>query len=123
MKDSDPDRTLPVLPRDRARALRAAQTEVERRLWQRLRNRQLKGAKFRRQHPIGSYIADFICPDARLVVELDGSQHGEERARQADQRRTEYLESQGYRVLRFWNEEVLTNIDGVLETISRHLQK
>jgi hypothetical protein len=69
--------TPPVLARDRARTLRAAQTEVERRLWQRLRNRQLNGAKFRRQHPIGSYIADFFCLDARLVIELDGRQHGE----------------------------------------------
>lgn len=111
----------PVLARDRARALRAAQTEVERRLWQRLRNHQLKGAKFRRQGPIGSYIVDFFCHEARLVVELDGSQHGEQRERRADQSRTEYLEGEGYRVLRFWNEEVLSNIDGVLETIARHL--
>jgi len=81
----------------------------------------LDSAKFRRQHEIGSYIADFFCLDARLVIELDGSQHGEERERQADERRTEYLENQGYRVLRFWNQEVLDNIDGVLETISRHL--
>ncbi|MBV8055696.1 MAG: DUF559 domain-containing protein [Deltaproteobacteria bacterium] len=70
---------------------------------------------------MGSYIADFFCLDARLVIELDGSQHGEERERQADERRTEYLESQGYQVLRFWNEEVLDNVDGVLETIARHL--
>ena len=79
MKDCDSDAAPAVLFRDRARALRAAQTEVERKLWQRLRNRQLDGAKFRRQHPIGSYIADFCCLDARLVIELDGSQHGEQR--------------------------------------------
>jgi very-short-patch-repair endonuclease len=78
-------------------------------------------AKFRRQYPIGSYIADFFCLDARRVIELDGSRNGEDRERQADERRTEYLESRGYRVLRFWNEEVLDNIDGVLETIARHL--
>lgn len=66
-------------------------------------------------------MADFFCQDARLVVELDGSQHGEESERRTDERRTEYLESQGYRVLRFWNEQVLDNIDGVLETIARHL--
>jgi|SRR6516225_6160702 very-short-patch-repair endonuclease len=111
----------PVLLRDRARSLRAAQTEVERKLWQRLRSRQLNGAKFRRQHPIGSYVVDFFCLDARLVIELDGSQHGEENERQADQRRTAYLESQGYRVLRFWNEEVMDNIDGVLEAIANFL--
>jgi very-short-patch-repair endonuclease len=121
MKDSDSDATPPVLARDRVWALRAAQTEVERRLWQQLWNRQHNGAKFRRQQPIGSYIADFFCFDARLVVELDGSQHGEERERQADDRRTEYLENHGYRVLRFWNEEVLDNIDGVLETIAWHI--
>jgi very-short-patch-repair endonuclease len=113
--------TPPVLLRDRARALRAAQTEVERRLWQRLRNRQRHGAKFRRQHPIGPYIADFFCLDAGLVIELDGSQHGEEPAQRVDQRRTEYLANQGYHVLRFWNEEVLDNIDGVLEEIAKFL--
>jgi very-short-patch-repair endonuclease len=121
MRDSDSDATPPVLARDQARALRAAQTEVERRLWQRLRNRQLNGMKFRRQHPLGSYIADFFCLDARPIIELDGSQHGQERERRADDRRTEYLESQGYRVLRFWNEEVLDNMDGVLEVIARNL--
>jgi very-short-patch-repair endonuclease len=121
MKDSGPEATPPALARDQVRALRAAQTEVESRLWQRLRNRQLEGAKFRRRQSIGSYIADFFCFDARLVVELDGSQHGEEHEQQADDRRTEYLENHGYRVLRFWNEEVLDNIDGVLETIARHL--
>ncbi len=120
MKNSESE-TPPVLVRDRARALRAAQTEVERRLWQRLRNRQLNGAKFRRQHPIGPYIADFFCLDARLVIELDGSQHGEESAQHVDQRRTEYLENEGYRVLRFWNEEVMDNIDGVLEEIAKFL--
>ena len=93
MKDSGTD--PPVLARDRARALRAAQTEVERKLWQRLRNRQLKGVKFRRQHQIGNYIADFVSLDAQLVVELDGSQHGEQSGQLLDQRRTEYLERLG----------------------------
>ena len=121
MKDADGEAAPPVLIRDRARTLRAAQTEVERRLWQRLRNRQIKGAKFRRQHPIGPYIADLVCVDARLVIELDGSQHAEEADREADQRRSQYLESVGYRVMRFWNEEILDNIDGVLETIAKFL--
>jgi len=121
MRESQSAAKPPVLARDRARALRGAQTEVERRLWQRLRARQLNGVKFRRQHPIGSYIADFFCLDARLVIELDGSQHGEVHERQADERRTQFFESRNYRVLRFWNEEVLTNIDGVLETIARRL--
>jgi len=121
MKDSDSDGTPPALARDRAQALRAAQTEVERRLRHRLRNRQLNAVKFRRQHPIGPYIAGFFCLEARLVIELDGTQHGDERARKADDLRTEYLETNGYQVLRFWNEEVLDNMDGVLETIARHL--
>jgi very-short-patch-repair endonuclease len=121
MKDSEIEASPPTLARDRARALRAARTEVEGRLWQRLRNRQLNAAKFWRQHLIGGFIVDFFCLDARLVIELDGSQHGEEPERQADERRTEYLASQGYRVLRFWNEEVLDNIDGVLETIAKLL--
>ena len=117
MKDAQSE-TPPALLRDRARSLRAAQTEVERRLWQRLRNRQLNGAKFRRQQPIGSYIADFFCLDAKLVIELDGSQHAERPTQYLDERRTEYLENQGYRVVRFWNEEVMDNIDGVLKTIA-----
>ena len=91
MKDSDVDAARPVLIRDRARALRTAPTEVEKRLWQRLRNRQLNGAKFRRQHPIGTYIADFFCLDARIVIELDGSQHADEARQRADVRRTGVL--------------------------------
>src|SRR5262249_36877147 len=121
MKDADSEVAHAMLVRDGARTLRSIQTEVERRLWQRLRNRQLKGAKFRRQHPIVPYIAAFFCFAARLVIELDGSNHGDERQRRADERRTKYLEERGYRVLRFWNEEVLENIDGVLETISNFL--
>ena len=121
MKDSENDAPPTVLARDRAKALRAAQTKVERRLCQRLRNRQLNGPKFRPQHPIGSYLVDFFCLEARLIIELDGSQHGEERERQADARRTDCLEGQGYRVLRFWNQEILDNIDGALETIAREL--
>ena len=101
--------------------LRRTQTEVERRLWQRLRNRQLDAAKFRRQHPVATFITDFFCLEARLMIELDGSQHGEEAERRADQYRTKLLEREGYRVLRFWNEEVLDNIDGVRETIVVHL--
>ena len=120
MKDSESN-DAPRLARDRARNLRLAQTEVERTLWQKLRNRQLNGFKFRRQHPIGPYIVDFFCLDARLAIELDGSQHGDERAVEDDERRTAYLNDQGYRVLRFWNQEVIDNLDGVLEAITQHL--
>ena len=101
--------------RDRARQLRRDQTDVEGKLWSRLRARQLSGAKFRRQYPIGAFIADFCCYERRLVIELDGGHHAEHV--DADQSRTDFFVSQGYRVLRFWNNEVIENIDGVLEQI------
>jgi very-short-patch-repair endonuclease len=122
MKDSDFGAVAPVPIGDRAWALRAVQTEVERQLWQRLLHRQLNAAEFRRQHSIGFHIADFFCLDGRRVIELDGTQHGEDRERRADNCGTEYLEKQGYRILRFWNEEVLENIDGVLATIIKHFR-
>ena len=100
---------------DRARNLRTGQTDAEQKLWHHLRNRHLQGWKFRRQHEIDRYIADFACPDAGLIVELDGSQHGEQLA--YDEARTRKLGAMGYRVLRFWDNDVLTNLDGVLEVI------
>lgn len=98
-----------------ARNLRGGQTDAEQKLWHHLRNRRLQGWKFRRQHEIDRYIVDFSCPDAALVVELDGSQHGEQLA--YDEIRTHKLQTMGYRVLRFWDNEALTNIEGVLEVI------
>ena len=95
--------------RDRARQLRHNQTDVEAKLWSRLRARKIAGAKFRRQYPIGHLIVDFCCFEQRLVVELDGGQHAEAGA--FDQRRTDFLVAEGYRVLRFWNNEVTENID------------
>jgi very-short-patch-repair endonuclease len=103
----------------RARQLRASQTEVERLLWLRLRDRRLNGAKFRRQVPFGPYIVDFVCMEAKLVIELDGGQHGEQST--YDGARTDFLKSQGYRVLRFWNNELLENEQGVLTTILNEL--
>ena len=100
---------------DLARALRTGQTDAECALWRQLRDRQLLGRKFRRQHEVGPYIADFVCTDAWLIVELDGGQHAE-RAQQ-DARRTEWLQRAGYRVLRFWNDDVLKSMDLVLEQI------
>lgn len=100
---------------DRSRALRGSQTEAEAKLWSRLRAGRLVGSKFRRQVPIGNYIADFVCPDAKLIVEVDGSQHIEQS--DYDERRRAFLENQGYRVLRFWNNEVLAATDSVLESI------
>ena len=101
--------------RERARELRRAMTPAEARLWQRLRHRQLAGYYFRRQHPIGRCITDFCCTRARLVVEVDGDVHaGQE---EYDAARTEWLEGQGYRVIRFTNSEVSRQLEAVLERI------
>ncbi|MFZ1991012.1 MAG: DUF559 domain-containing protein [Alphaproteobacteria bacterium] len=97
-----------------ARSLRRNATDVERKLWFHLSNRQAGRAKIRRQVPIGRYVVDFCCLSAKLVVELDGSQHAEN-AR--DEERTHYLAAKGFRVLRFWNHEVNENLEGVVETI------
>ncbi len=102
-----------------ARTLRRNATEVEARLWQRLRARQIEGAKFVRQFAIGSYVADFACRSARLVIELDGGQHGERTEEDAE--RTRVIEAHGYTVVRFWNNDVVENIAGVLEAIRAEL--
>jgi len=102
---------------ERAGDLRRIMSDAERRLWAALRARQLDGLRFRRQHPIGSYIADFACLEKRLVVEVDGSQHAEPTQAAHDTRRTRWLESEGYRVVRVWTNEVLENLDGVTEQI------
>jgi very-short-patch-repair endonuclease len=102
-----------------ARMLRRKQTEAERRLWRHLRNRRLGSHKFRRQYSVGPYIVDFVCLEQRLVVEIDGGQHMQQQKR--DERRTEFLESHGYSVLRFWNHEVTGNFEAVLEQILRTL--
>ena len=106
-------------PRDFARGLRRRQTDAERRLWARLRDRRLLGVKFARQVPIGPYIVDLCCREQRLIVELDGSQHAT-RA-DYDAGRTALLEGLGYRVLRFWDNEALRNTDGVLQRIAQAL--
>ncbi|HVI57536.1 MAG TPA: endonuclease domain-containing protein [Luteimonas sp.] len=99
----------------RERQLRRDQTEAERMLWERLRDRRLAGFKFRRQHRIGPYYADFVCADARLIVELDGSQHLDQA--DSDSARTRFLESLDYRVLRFWNDEAMVRTEDVLDAI------
>ena len=109
------DRTIVPPQRRLARAMRAAPTEAERKLWWHLRHRLLTpGTHFRRQVRIGRYVADFACHTTRLVIEVDGGQHA---ASATDEARTKVLEANGYRVLRYWNNDVLTNIDGVLEDI------
>ena len=102
-----------------ARRLRRSQTDVERMLWLRMRCRQLQGVKFRRQHPVAGYIVDFCRPERRLMIELDGGQHMEQKA--ADATRTRDLEREGYRVLRFWNNEVIGNLDGVLMRTAEYI--
>ena len=102
----------------KAQRLRRELTDAERRLWSVLRNRQLADAKFRRQQPIGPFIADFVCQEHRLIIEADGGQHVDNLA---DAQRTEFLESKGYRVLRFWNNDILNNLDGVVQVIANAL--
>src|SRR5215471_9644437 len=104
---------------DRARALRQNMTDAERSVWQILRSLQIDGHRFRRQVPFGPYIADFVCHDARPIIEIDGGQH--DRLSPAEAKRTRFLEDQGYRILRFWNNEVLSN-EGVCATIARDLR-
>jgi very-short-patch-repair endonuclease len=111
----EPLRLDPRTPR--ARALRHDATPAERRLWRALRLVEMPRGHFRRQTPIGPYFADFVNHSLRLVVELDGDQHGQSVGLRHDARRTAYLSNQGYAVLRFWNHEVAENLDGVVETI------
>ena len=101
--------------RSYAKELRRKQTDAERVLWMRLRARQVNGLKFRRQHPIGRYIVDFCCPEKCLVIEIDGGQHMNRTF--ADERRTEFLVQEGYRVLRYWNHDVLVAPGAVLQHI------
>lgn len=101
------------LPSEHAKRLRREMTDAERLVWSRLRGDQL-GAKFRRQLTIGPYIADFACPECRLVIEIDGNQHADN---PNDARRTRRIESEGWYVIRFWNSDVAENLDGVIETI------
>src|SRR5467141_2177544 len=108
--------------RSNARALRKNSTDAERILWSELRDHRLNGASFRRQAPIGSYIADFMCHAAKLVIELDGGQHFSDRGEQTDAARSAVIEAKGFQVLRFSNHDVMTNRAGVLETIAAAIE-
>ena len=101
-----------------AKSLRKNSTKAETLLWSRIRSRQLEGIKFRRQQPIENYIVDFVSFEERIIIELDGGQHAD--LKQKDQRRDKRLTENGYTVLRFWNNDVLENIDAVLEIILRN---
>jgi 2-isopropylmalate synthase len=105
----------PQTPTLRARALRTQMTDAERKLWLALRDRRFAGVKFRRQAPVGPFIADFICFDARLVIEVDGGQHADS---SSDVRRDAWFARNGFRILRFWNNDVLLNTEGVLTAIN-----
>ncbi len=98
-----------------AKSLRSNQTDAETKLWYYLRAHRFMGLKFKRQKPIGQYIVDFICIEQKLVIEIDGGQHTEQI--EYDMARTKFLQAEGYRVLRFWNNQVLSEIEGVLEAI------
>jgi very-short-patch-repair endonuclease len=101
----------------KARKLRATPTDVEQTLWKSLRRTQLRGIAFRRQHPVGPYVLDFYCSSARLAIEVDGGQHAAGVTKERDLRRDRWLSSKGIKMLRFWNNEVSANLDGVLQAI------
>ena len=105
----------------KARAFRKSSTSAERIIWNELRNRQRIGFKFRRQHPVGQFIVDFFCPEKELVIEIDGGIHLDQGVRECDENRTAELGRLGLTVIRFTNEEVLNDIEGVLDRIDEHL--
>jgi len=107
-------RSSPAAHRTFARTMRNDATKAENLLWQQLRNRQMDGQKFRRQVPLDGYILDFVCMEARLIIEVDGSQHAENRR---DEARDAHFRSEGFRVMRFWNEEIETGLDFVCRSI------
>jgi very-short-patch-repair endonuclease len=112
-----PHDLVPARQRKHARAMRRVMTDAELKLWNELRAHRLMGLGFRRQVPIGPFIADFACAAHRLIVEVDGSQHAEAEAVERDEARTEYLQSRGWRILRFWNGDVIRDIDNVCSHI------
>jgi very-short-patch-repair endonuclease len=111
------------LLRRHAKALRRDMTDAEQRLWVQLRAHRFADAHIRRQVPIGPYVVDFVCHHAKLIVELDGGQHGTADGARRDAQRTAWLEARGFRVFRFWNTDVLSNTDGVLHTIAQRLSE
>ncbi|MER9404840.1 DUF559 domain-containing protein [Mesorhizobium caraganae] len=114
-----PHQPVPPAKRSFARALRREMTEAESKLWHELRDRRLDRIKFRRQVPIGKYVADFACVEAGLIVEIDGSQHADS---DSDQARGAELRARGFRVLRFWNDDVLKELDSVCNTIIAYVR-
>ena len=109
------------LMKERARSLRRKSLDAEVLVWQQLRSRRLPGCKFRRQVPIGNYIVDFLCEDPPIIIELDGGQHMEQE--RYDQTRTNWLQANGFLVLRFWNNDIAENLEGVLESLFSTIEK
>lgn len=103
-----------------AKDLRKRSTDAELALWSRVRGRHLCGLKFRRQHPMGKYIVDFICLESKVIIELDGGQHADPEIKAYDRQRDDWLENEGYKILRFWDNDVLSNTDGIVEVIMEH---
>ena len=114
-----PHQVVPPAKRAFARTMRRGATEAEDRLWQELRGRRLNGIKFRRQVPVGRFVADFLCSDSMLIVEIDGSQHADSAH---DVKRTAELNGRGFRVLRFWNDDVLKDMNSVCDTIIAYVR-
>ena len=104
-----------------ARKLRKNQTPQEQKMWNLLRNHKFHKLEFKRQYPMGDYIVDFICRQKKLIIEIDGGQHNFEENIKYDAKRTEYLNSRGYCVLRFWNNDIDNNIEGVFEELEKHI--
>ena len=104
-----------------ARVLRKNSTIYEKRVWNLLKNHQFHGLKFKRQQPIGEYIVDFVCKEAKIIIEVDGGQHNLDENIERDNIRTKYLESLGYKVIRFWNNEIFENIEGVVKKIEQEV--
>jgi len=122
MEGKKPKHPLPHNILNRCRELRQSSTNAEQRLWKFLRNKQLGGFKFRRQHPLGPFILDFYCMEAKLAIELDGSGHADKSKRCYDAERSDRIANKGIQVLRFWNQDVLQNTEEVLQLIWSHLQ-
>jgi len=106
-----------------ARKLRKNSTEQERIMWKLLRNRKFKNLKFKRQVPVGNYVADFLCEEKKLIIEIDGGQHNESENIIKDNTRTKYFESEGYNIIRFWNNEVTENLSGVYDKLSKIVEE
>lgn len=111
-----------MLNKEKARYLRNNQTPQERKIWTIIRNRQFFGYRFLRQYCIGSYIVDFICREKKIIIEIDGGQHNQSSDIEYDIQRTEYLNSKGYKVIRFWNNDIDKNLDGVYKRLKQEFE-